>query len=57
MAEPIESELRSFDINRLTTAIHEQIDYFRKEYRMTYAEAIGGLYIVLNDLDHELREE
>lgn len=39
--------------NKLAEAITEQIDYFRKEFRISYAEAIG----VLAMLQHELTAE
>jgi hypothetical protein len=35
-------------------AVQERIDYFRKEYHLTYAEAIGALEIIKMSLYEEM---
>ncbi len=38
-------------------ALHDKIDYFRKEFNLTYAEAVGGLEIVKFDILEEMKED
>lgn len=42
--------------NRLIEAFHQKIDYFRKEYDISYAELIGVLRIVSREVEDELLE-
>lgn len=44
-------------ITRFVEAIEERIDYFRKEYEMTYAEAVGCLEIIKFDLLSEMKDQ
>ena len=37
--------------------LHNRIDYFRKEFNLTYSEAISGLEIVKFDILQEMLEE
>lgn len=41
------------NIEAFTEAIQKQIDYFRKEYEMTLAEAVGVLEVVKHQLIQE----
>lgn len=40
-------------VNHFSEEIHRVVDYFRKEYRMTLAEAVGTLQIVALQLAHD----
>jgi len=42
--------------NKFGEEVHRLIDYFRQEFRLSYAEMIGTLEIVKDDLMQELRE-
>ena len=41
---------------KLCEALHEKLDYFRMEYDMSYAEVLGTLRILEEDLLMEMRE-
>ena len=44
------------NIDQFHDAIMEKIDYFRKEYSMTYAEVIGTLFIIALELFEEEKD-
>lgn len=44
-------------VEHLTDALQEKIDYFRREYDLTYAETIGVLAILQMSLFAETVEE
>lgn len=44
------------DINHLVEVINENINYFRQEYKLSYAETIGALEIIKMDLFNEAKE-
>lgn len=44
-------------INRFVKAIEERIDYFRREYDLTYAEAVGCMEIIKYDLMREMADQ
>jgi hypothetical protein len=46
-----------FDTDILRDALLKTLSYFRREYEVTYAEAIGVLEIVKNMLIDELYED
>lgn len=45
------------NIEHFVEAIQERIDYFRKEYQLTYAETIGALEMIKLGLWDEAKEE
>ncbi len=44
-----------YDSDRLKEAIFKQIDYFRHEYKLTYAEVIGVISAVEFQMNVEMR--
>jgi hypothetical protein len=44
-------------ITRFTDEINRLIDYYRKEYQLTYSETIGALEIIKMELFHEANDE
>lgn len=41
---------------KFTTELEKVVDYFRSEFDITYAQAIGSLQIIVFDLYMEARE-
>jgi len=40
-------------VERFVTEIEKVIDYFRKEYDLTYSEAIGAIHMIEHKLTRE----
>lgn len=43
--------------DQLLDRFHEVIDYFRREYEITYVEVLGVLAVMRREVEDELMEE